>query len=107
MQNLIKAGRAFYGIGIAGIGIQQFIYSEFRPVLLPYWPNSVPAQTIWAYVVGAVLILAGAIIAFTGNARTVCILLGVFFSCYSYAFMFTTSYSLSLTIFTLEIGPML
>lgn len=79
MQNLIKAGRAFYGIGIAGIGIQQFIYSEFRPVLLPYWPNSFPAPAIWAYIVGAALILAGAIIAFIRNARTVSILLGVFF----------------------------
>ena len=78
MQNLIKAGRVFYGIGIAGIGIQQFIYSEFRPVVLPYWPNSIPAPSIWAYIIGAALILAGAIIAFIKNARTVCILLGVF-----------------------------
>ena len=79
MNNLIKAARAFYGIGVAGMGIQQFIYSEFRPVLLPYWPNSIPAPAVWAYIVGAALILAGAIIAFIRNARTVCILLGVFF----------------------------
>jgi len=79
MNNLIKAARAFYGIGVAGIGIQQFIYSEFRPVLLPYWPNSIPAPAIWAYITGAALILAGAIIVFLRNARTVSILLGAFF----------------------------
>lgn len=79
MQNLLRAGRAFYGIGIAGIGIQQFIYSEFRPVILPYLPSSIPAPAIWAYVVGAALIIAGAIIAFSKNARLVSVLLGVFF----------------------------
>ena len=79
MQNLIKASRAFYGIGIAGIGIQQFIYSEFRPVLLPFWPALFPMPAIWAYVTGAALILAGIIITFGKNARTVSVLLGVFF----------------------------
>lgn len=79
MQNLIRVGRAFYGIGVAGIGIQQFIYSEFRPVLLPYWPTSFPSFVIWAYIIGAVLVLAGAIIALIRNARTVSILLGALF----------------------------
>jgi len=79
MQNLTKAGRAFYGIGIAGIGIQQFIYSEFRPMLLPYWSSFFPGQYIWAYITGALLILAGASIIFSKNARTVSILLGIFF----------------------------
>jgi hypothetical protein len=36
MENLIKASRFFYGIGIARIGFQQFIYADFRPVL---WSN--------------------------------------------------------------------
>jgi uncharacterized membrane protein YphA (DoxX/SURF4 family) len=79
MQNLTKAGRAFYGTGIAGIGIQQFIYSEFRPMLLPYWSSFFPGQYIWAYITGALLILAGASIIFSKNARTVSILLGIFF----------------------------
>jgi len=79
MQNLTKAGRAFYGIGIAGIGIQQFIYSEFRPMLLPYWSSFFPGQYIWAYITGVLLILAGASIIFSKNARTVSILLGIFF----------------------------
>jgi len=78
MQNLIRAGRAFYGIGIAGIGVQQFIYSEFRPVILAYWPSGIPAPSIWAYIIGAGLILTGAIIVFGKRARVVSILLGIF-----------------------------
>jgi uncharacterized membrane protein YphA (DoxX/SURF4 family) len=79
MQNLVRASRAFYGIGIAGIGAQQFIYSEFRPVILAFWPSWIPAPSIWAYLIGAVLILTGAIIALTKKARVVSVLLGIFF----------------------------
>jgi uncharacterized membrane protein YphA (DoxX/SURF4 family) len=78
MENLIRASRVFYGAGIAGIGVQQFIYSGFRPMLLPFWPSSVPGESIWAYIVGAVLILAGICIALT-KARTIAICLGIFF----------------------------
>jgi len=79
MENLIRAGRGFYGIGIAGIGIQQFIYSDFRPVLLPSWPSSIPGLTTWAYITGAALVLAGIIITFSKRARMVSLFLGVFF----------------------------
>jgi len=79
METLIRAGRAFYGIGIAGIGIQQFIYSEFRPVLLAYWPSWMPDLNIWAYGIGAALILAGTIIIFYQKARMISLILGGFF----------------------------
>jgi hypothetical protein len=32
---LIKTAHAFFGIGMLGIGLQHFIYSDFRPVILP------------------------------------------------------------------------
>jgi uncharacterized membrane protein len=79
MENLIRTSRGFFGIGIAGIGIQQFIYSEFRPMLLAYWPSSIPGPATWAYVTGAALVLAGAVITFSKNARTVSVILGVCF----------------------------
>jgi len=79
MENLVRAGRAFYGIGIAGIGFQQFIYSDFRPMILPFWPSSIPGLAAWAWVIGGVLVLSGAIIAFSKKARLVSIVLGVFF----------------------------
>ena len=79
MENLVRAGRAFYGAGIAGIGIQQFIYSDFRPVILPFWPSSIPGLSTSAWVVGGVLILSGIMIAFSKKARMVSFVLGVFF----------------------------
>jgi uncharacterized membrane protein YphA (DoxX/SURF4 family) len=79
MENFIRPVRAFYGIAIAGIGIQQFIYAEFRPVFLAYWPASIPGIAIWAYIFGAVLVIAGATIALSKNASIVAIVLGVLF----------------------------
>ena len=102
MQNLIRAGRVFYGIGIAGIGVQQFIYSEFRPMLLPFWPSSIPSPVIWAYVAGVVLILAGSIIIFSTKARTVSILLGIFF--FLLFFCFHVYYQLFLSPYDFHFG---
>jgi uncharacterized membrane protein YphA (DoxX/SURF4 family) len=79
MHNLIRAGRVFYGIGIAGIGVQQFIYSEFRPMVLAFWPSWISDPAIGAYIVGAILILTGAIIAFSKKATVISIFLGIFF----------------------------
>lgn len=79
MEKLIRAGRAFYGIGIAGIGIQHFIYSDFRPMILPFWPSAIPGPATWALVFGGILILSGAVIAFSKKARMVSIVLGVLF----------------------------
>src|SRR5438552_4278882 len=79
MKNLLRLGRCFYGIGIIGLGIQQFIYSNFRPVLLEYWPPSFPGVSVWAYIAGAVLILAGVFIIFSKRARIVSLALALFF----------------------------
>jgi len=78
MENLIRASRVFYGAGIAGVGVQQFIYAGFRPMLLPFWPSSVPGHTISAYILGAILILAGILIALS-KARTISICLSILF----------------------------
>ena len=76
MENLIKAGRAFYAIGIVGIAIQQFLYADFRPVILPVWPSWIPWLAAWAYLAGAALVVAGAVILFAKNAGTVSLFLG-------------------------------
>lgn len=79
MKNLLRLGRCFYGIGIIGIGVQQFIYSEFRPVLLEYWPPSFPGVSVWAYIAGTFLILAGSFIIFSKRARIISLALALFF----------------------------
>jgi uncharacterized membrane protein YphA (DoxX/SURF4 family) len=78
MEILTKTARTFYGIGMAGIGIQQFSYPDFRPVILPSWPSSMHASAIWAYIVGAALIIAGAFIVPGKKARVTSLLLGGF-----------------------------
>ena len=95
MKNFIPAGRCFYGIGIAGIGIQQFIYSDFRPFILEYWPSWVPGVSIWAYLCGAALIIAGAIICFGKNARFVSIVLGSFFFLNAFSLVCNIAYTQS------------
>src|ERR1051325_10668681 len=79
MENLIKAGRAFYVIGIAGIGVQQFIYADFRPVLLPEWPSWIRGHPTWAYLAGAALIVAASLILLGIRARMTSLILGVAF----------------------------
>ena len=78
MKNFIKVACAFYGIGVAGIGFQQFIYADFRPVLLPPWPLWMHSGAL-AYLTGAALISAGACIILMKKIRTVSLLLGLFF----------------------------
>jgi hypothetical protein len=76
MKHLIKAGRAFYGIGIAGLGLQQFIYAAIRPVIAPAWPSWIHASVVWAYLLGAGLLAAGIIIMFSNHAKKAALILG-------------------------------
>ena len=83
MENFYKIARIFYGIGILCIGIQQFLYGDFRPMILQEWPAWIHASPIWAYIVGAIWILAGAAIIFGKNIRTISLLFGGFvFLCF-------------------------
>lgn len=79
MMTLTKLARAFYGLGIAGMGIQQFIYAEFRPVFISSWPTSISNQSAWAYIIGGVLIIAGLYIAIAKNARIVSLAVAMLF----------------------------
>ncbi len=79
MERLIKTARLFYAIGIAGLGIQQFFYADFRPVILPpAWPQWIHSSPIWAYITGVALIVAGIFISLGKKARMVSLLLGGF-----------------------------
>lgn len=87
--------RAFYGIGIAGLGIQQFQYADFRPVILPAWPAWMHASPVPAYLVGALWVLMGFMIAFGKKIKTVSLLLGglllLFFVCFQLPYTLFTS----------------
>lgn len=102
MEKLLKAGRIFFALGIIGIGIQQFIYAEFRPVLLEQWPSSFSRVVIWVYLSGAALALAGIIILVSKNARRTTLVLGVGFLVFFVAFHLT--YQLFFTPYSFHLG---
>ena len=77
---LIPVGRCFYAIGLIGIGVQHFIFSDFIPVIMPAWPSWIPGgHAIFAYIIGALLIAAGACILFDLEGRTVAAITGAVF----------------------------
>ncbi|HZR58393.1 MAG TPA: hypothetical protein VFA74_16085, partial [Terriglobales bacterium] len=55
---LIKLGRSLFGIAIAFFGIQHFIYmlNVKGPIAGPPW---IVGRPFWAYLMGAVLVIAG------------------------------------------------
>jgi uncharacterized membrane protein YphA (DoxX/SURF4 family) len=79
MEKLIKAGRIFYGIAMAGIGFQQIFYADFHPMTFPPQHAWLPGLAIWAYATGAALIIAGGAIVFKKNAKPVALMLGGIF----------------------------
>ena len=76
METLINAGRKFYGVCLAGLGIQQIIHADFIPVILPAWPAWIPGGALWAYLFGAVLIVIGAAIVFEKHGRAIALITG-------------------------------
>ena len=91
MNNLDKPGRALFGISFAVFGLQYFIYGRFVGGLLP-GPPWTPGAPATAYLLGAVLIAAGASIAANINARLAATLLGLLlFVCVLLMFIATPS----------------
>jgi uncharacterized membrane protein len=74
---LVPVGRAFYAIGLAGIGVQHFIFRNFIPVVVPYWPAWIPGRPLWVWVLGAGLIASGMAILFDVRARAAAALTGI------------------------------
>jgi uncharacterized membrane protein len=79
MENLLKTGRIFFALGIVFLGIQQFIYADFRPVFLPAWPVWLHWAP-WAYIMGIALVTAGIFIGVGKKiSRASLLLAGLFF----------------------------
>lgn len=77
LPTCIKTARIFYGIGMMGMGIQHFIYSSFRPVIMPAWPQWINTP-ILAYSVGAIIVTASTFIIWGRNTKSISLLLGAF-----------------------------
>jgi uncharacterized membrane protein len=80
MDNLSKVGRVLFGISFVAFGAQYFVYGQFVGGL-PVGPPGTPGAPVTAYLLGALLIAAGASIAASimanARARESATLLGV------------------------------
>ncbi|PWT95522.1 MAG: hypothetical protein C5B52_17675 [Bacteroidetes bacterium] len=99
MEQLAKAGRIFFGIGLIGIAIQHFMYSEFRPVILPPWPEGWQSSAPAAWVFGVIFGLCGLLLVLGKNTKNVSLILGGIFLFLSIAFQ------LVFTLFTSPNSP--
>lgn len=76
-ERLVKISRCFYGTGISVYGIQQVVYGDFRPAILPpSWPAWMHAYGICAYIIGVALIAAGTFILLDKKTGIISLLLG-------------------------------
>jgi uncharacterized membrane protein len=69
MNHLPRIGRILFAIGLAAFGVQQFLYGDFIPGRAPEWPASLPGRIPFAYVTGALLIVAALAIALDRKKR--------------------------------------
>ena len=76
MNRLAPVGRLFFALGMIAFGIQQFIWGDFVPGRARAYPDSIQGRLTWAYVSGAVLIIAGAAIISGRKARWAALLVG-------------------------------
>lgn len=79
MGNLIKAGRLFFVLCIAGLAGQQVYYGEFRPVFVPTYTTHFPGEIVLVYLFTAALVATALAIATGKRARTASLLLGFLF----------------------------
>ena len=76
MNNLIKLGRFNYAVGVAGLGMQQFFFPGFRPVLVPGLPEWMPNPQALIYLSSIGLIISGVFIISGFKARNTGLILG-------------------------------
>jgi uncharacterized membrane protein len=58
MQTVVPLGRVFFAIALIAWGFQQFLWGDFVPGRAPEWPAALPGRLAWAYLSGAVMMLA-------------------------------------------------
>jgi len=76
MPNLSNLGRIFYGIAIAVMGFQTIYYTDFPYMLIPPKHLWMTGLSIFAYISGTLLILAGISIVFDKKTMSISLFLG-------------------------------
>jgi len=75
-DRVISAGRAFYGVGVAAIGVQHFVNGDFVAVIIPSFPAGTPGHAFVTHAAGASLFLLGVAIVLGVRARSAAVVLG-------------------------------
>jgi uncharacterized membrane protein len=78
-DRIVFISQIFFCLGIIGMGLQHFIYSNFIPVMLPGWPSWIPGRSTCAFFLGAFLISAGVLIIMKKQPRIAATRLGIMF----------------------------
>jgi uncharacterized membrane protein len=78
-QRLVTIGRLFIAVPITFLGVQQFLHPELAPgvplaKLTPLW---LPAHLLWAFLAGAVFVVAGLCLIINKEARLAATWLGL------------------------------
>lgn len=84
MINLRKTGHLFFGLAIIAYGIHQIVIRDFRPQILPGFPEWVHKYSVFAIVTGIAMIIIGVIICGViriteTNKKNICLYLGFYF----------------------------
>jgi uncharacterized membrane protein len=73
----LATGRLFYAAAVIFFGMQHLVLGKFATRMMPAWPAWVPAQEVWPYVTGLLLVVAGSALCFELLARRAALFLGV------------------------------
>ena len=76
MERLVVIGRLFFAAAFIGLGVEHFIFREFVSGRAPAWPAAIPGRMIWAYLTGAVFIIASIAVIIGKKARQALVLAG-------------------------------
>jgi uncharacterized membrane protein YphA (DoxX/SURF4 family) len=79
MNIWMSAGRIFFAIGIAGVGVLHFFYPGIRPIIIPGLTNIPSNLSFIAYFIAVLLIGAGILIAIGKKFNNLSLLMGILF----------------------------
>ena len=74
---LLVAGRIFYALGLASIGLMHLFFKNFPWVVIPDFPAWIPVRLLWVFGIGVALIAAGVCMLFNLQGRKVAAWTGV------------------------------
>lgn len=79
MENLIKLGRIFYGIGVAGLVTLHFFFSGFRPVFVPETSNHILTSPPLIYIFSIAIIALCIFMLVNFKAKASALIVGLLF----------------------------